>query len=73
MPPSKSSRPVEGFTRLAGSRSPSLSPFPAAVILQDAAGNDWYFWPSSTGALRFTDAVTAETPGFNWETGGTAV
>jgi hypothetical protein len=75
MPPSKSIRPVEGFNRVAGTLNPPTTSRanPAATILQDKAGNDWYYWPTTAGVLRFTDAVTAETPGFDWETGGTAV
>ena len=67
-------RPVEGFTRLAGpSRSPSTRALPAGVILQDKSGYDWYFWPTTAGVLRYAEASAAEAAGFNWETGGTAV
>jgi len=74
MAASKSARPVEGFTRQAGPSGPVTRVRPAGFILQDADGNDWYFWPTgTTGALRFADAATAEADGFNWTSGGAAV
>jgi len=59
-----------GFTRLTTERGAAR---PSGWILQDSGGFDYYFWVDTSGKVRTTDAATAETAGFNWNTGGTIV
>ena len=70
MAASKTVRPHIGFTRYT---KPEKVASPGGVILQDSLGFDWYVWVDTTGDLRTTDAVTAETAAFDWNAGGTIV
>jgi hypothetical protein len=73
---SKLKRPLPGFSpfrkpsRALSGGAPLTGGNPSGFILEDTAGNAWYLWFDTNGVLRFTDAVTAETAGFNFNTGG---
>jgi len=76
MAASKTKRPLTGFSRITREASslvsgvPPTGTRPGGLIFQDGDGNDWYLWVDNTGIPRVSDAVTAETAGFNWNTGG---
>jgi len=61
---------IPGFTRLTVARAGAT---PSGVIIQDSGGYDYYLWVDTSGVVRVTDAATAETAGFNWNTGGTKI
>jgi len=80
MPASKSRRTLPGFTRLSrpskalqpGTLTEYTGGNPSGFVLQDNAGNDWYVWFDTNGVMRFENAVSVETAGFNFNTGGQA-
>src|SRR6476659_7079985 len=61
-----------GFTRVTGPTavSPSTPSNPSGHVVEDTAGNAWYYWFDTNGVLRFADAATVEAAGFNFNTGG---
>jgi len=70
MPLSKSTRPRGGSTGFHGERGAAS---PASWQLRDSAGNHWYLWFDTNGALRQADAATFEAAAFNFNTGGDLV
>lgn len=79
MAASFSKRPLPGFTkynrptRALSGGVPLTGGNPSGIILQDSNGKDWYIWIDSNGVMRFADAATVETAGFNFNTSGQAM
>lgn len=72
MAASKIKRPLPGFSRFTKPTKAlgTVGGNPSGFILQDTNGNDWYMWFDTAGVLHYADAVTVETAGFNFLTGG---